>query len=133
MRFSVILPLHNVAPWLSDCLASLYAQSYPSWEGLCVDDGSTDETEALLSRALRKESRLRVIFQPASGPSRARNRALNCASGDAVGFLDGDDAVAPWWLEESKRLFDATDADSLRFATPIRRTPPIAFDLPKPD
>ncbi len=135
--FSVILPLRNVAPWLPECLASLRAQTWPDWEGLCVDDGSTDATGALLAQALREEPRLRAIFQPPAGVSRARNRALGRVRGEAVAFLDGDDMVQEWWLRETAHLFEETRADVVWFAwrifadgtppplTEKGRTPPL--------
>lgn len=113
--FSVILPLRNVAPWLSECLASLRAQTWRDWEGRCVDDGSTDGSGRLLAETLREDPRLHAIFQPPSGVSRARNRALGLAQGDAVAFLDGDDTVQNWWLAEARRLFQETRADLVRF------------------
>lgn len=114
--FSVIIPLHNVAPWLPECLASLHEQTLTQWEGLCVDDGSTDATGDILIQNAREDARLRVIVQPPSGVSRARNRALQRARGDAVAFLDGDDTVATWWLSEGARLLTETQADLVRFA-----------------
>lgn len=114
--FSVIIPLHNVAPWLPECLASLRGQTFTQWEGLCVDDGSTDATCDVLIQDAREDARLRVIVQPPSGVSRARNRALQYTHGDAVAFLDGDDTVATWWLTEGARLLDETQADLVRFA-----------------
>lgn len=115
MRFSVILPLRNVAPWLPECLVSLRTQTWADWEGLCVDDGSTDGSGSLLAEALREDARLHAIFQPPSGVSRARNRALERAQGDAVAFLDGDDTVQCWWLAEACHLFQETHADLVRF------------------
>lgn len=115
MRFSVILPLRNVAPWLPECLASLRAQTWSDWEGLCVDDGSTDGSGEMLAETLRGEARFRAVFQPPSGVSRARNRALARARGDAVAFLDGDDRVQEWWLAEAARCFRETQADLVRF------------------
>ena len=131
MRFSVILPLHNVAPWLPMCLDSLCQQSWQNWEGLCIDDGSIDQTGELITQRLRTDLRIRAIFQPPSGVSNARNRALHRAQGDIICFLDGDDAVAPWWLDEAHRLFNQTQADALCFGCPQRRMPPIAFASPK--
>lgn len=131
MRFSVILPLRNVAPWLPMCLDSLFQQSWQNWEGVCIDDGSVDQTGEIVTQRLRTDLRIRIIFQPPSGLSSARNRALHTAQGEVIGFLDGDDAVAPWWLDEAHRLFCQTQADALCFGCPQRRTPPITFEAPK--
>ncbi len=118
---SVVLPLHNVAPWLSECLASLRAQSHPDWMAHAVDDGSTDGTGVLLTQTLREEARLRLVFQPPSGVSRARNRALDRVCGNVVAFLDGDDTVSTWWLSEGLRLMAENEADLVRFSFLTRR------------
>ncbi len=113
--FSIIVPIWNVAPYLRACLESLRAQSEPSWEGLCVDDGSTDGGDAVLVQAVREEPRFRAVFQPNKGLSGARNRAFPYLRGDLVGFLDSDDLVEPWWLQEAKTCADASQADLIRF------------------
>ncbi len=113
--FSLVIPIYNVAPYLDMCLDSLRAQSEGSWEGICVDDGSTDESGERLLHHLREEPRLRAIFHPNHGLSGARNRALPRVTGAYVGFLDSDDAVAPWWLEEAHAYFRKTHADLIRF------------------
>lgn len=89
--FSIIVPVYNVAPYLRECLDSVLAQTFTDWECLCVDDGSTDESGAILDEYAQKDSRFRIFHQPNAGVSAARNRALNNVKGEWVGFLDGDD------------------------------------------
>ncbi len=126
-RFSIVLPLYNVAPYLDMCLNSLRAQSEGSWEGICVDDGSTDASGDYLLQHLREEPRLRVIFQPNQGPGAARNRALERVRGAYVGFLDGDDAIAPWWLKEAEKILRTHPVDLLQFAPLKLSKGPPAF------
>ena len=97
--FSIIIPVYNVAPYLRECLDSVLAQTFTDWEAICVDDGSTDESGAILDEYAAKDSRVRVIHQKNAGVSAARNAALSVARGAWIGFVDGDDAIAPNWLE----------------------------------
>ncbi len=95
---SVTLAAHNVAPWLGQTLETLRAQTFKAWECVAVDDGSQDGTGSLLDETTRADARFRVAHQPRCGLPGARNRGVSLAEGAWIGFLDGDDAVAPWWL-----------------------------------
>ena len=94
MRFSVIIPVYNVEPYLRQCLDSVLAQDYADWEAICVDDGSTDRSGSILDEYAVRDSRLRVLTQLNRGLSAARNAGMDAAKGDYVLFLDSDD-----WLE----------------------------------
>ena len=100
--FSIIIPVYNVAPYLRECLDSVLAQTFGDWEAICVDDGSTDGSGAILDEYAAKDPRFRVIHQPNSGVSVARNAALDVARGEWIGFLDGDDVWSLNWLEKIK-------------------------------
>ena len=95
MTFSIIIPVYNVEPYLRDCLESVLHQSFSDWEAVCVNDGSTDGSVAILEEYAAKDSRFRVITQVNGGLSSARNTGLKAAKGDYVLFLDSDD-----WLED---------------------------------
>ncbi len=129
--FSIVCPVYQLAPWLDEALESLRAQSYEAWEGLCVDDGSRDDSGEILLRHLREDARLRVTFQPNRGVSAARNRALAQARGAWVGFLDGDDVVAPWWLAMAKACAEDGPHDLIRFTLQLwnGRTPPTFYPV----
>ena len=94
MRFSIIIPVYNVEPYLRQCLDSVLAQTFGDWEAICVNDGSTDGSAAILEEYAVKDSRFKVITQANAGLSAARNTGLKEAQGDYVLFLDSDD-----WLE----------------------------------
>lgn len=98
--FSIIVPVYNVAPYLRECLDSVLAQTYPNWECLCVNDGSTDESGAILDEYAQKDSRFRVFHKKNGGVSAARNLALDNARGVWVLFLDSDDLLASSCLLE---------------------------------
>ena len=89
--FSIIVPVYNVAPYLHECLDSVQAQTFADWECLCVDDGSTDESGAILDEYAKKDVRFRVFHKKNSGVSAARNLALDNVFGIFCLFLDSDD------------------------------------------
>ncbi len=89
---SVIIPTYNAARFLPDALASVLAEAAPDVEVLVVDDGSTDDTQALLARYAPRVRSLRIAN---GGPGRARNAGLAATRGPLVAFLDADDR----WLD----------------------------------
>jgi glycosyltransferase involved in cell wall biosynthesis len=89
--FSIIIPVYNVAPYLRECLDSVLGQTFTDWEVICVDDGSTDGSGAILYEYAAKDSRFRVVHQTNEGVSAARNAALDVAKGRWILFLDADD------------------------------------------
>lgn len=97
--FSIIIPVYNVAPYLRECLDSVLAQTFTDWEAICVDDGSTDGSGAILDEYAVKDKRFRVIHQANAGVSAARNAALVTAEGEWFLFLDGDDVLRTDGLE----------------------------------
>lgn len=91
---SVIVPAHNAARYLRDCLNSILQQSLQSLEIVVVDDGSTDNTPELLAKAHQSDARIRVITLPTKmGVSNARNVGLDSATGEFVAFVDADDLI----------------------------------------
>ncbi len=96
MKFSIIIPVYNVESYLRECLDSVVAQTYPGWEAICVNDGSTDGSALILNEYAARDNRLKVITQPNGGLSAARNAGVDAAKGEYVLFLDSDD-----WLEEN--------------------------------
>ena len=99
MEFSVIIPVYNVAEYISDCLSSVLAQTVGSWECVCVDDGSTDGSGKILDEFAIRDSRIRVIHKSNGGVASARNTALEVITGDWFLFLDADDVWSPQLLE----------------------------------
>lgn len=94
MKFSIVIPVYNVEPYLRECLDSVLNQSYADWEAVCVNDGSTDGSAVILEEYALKDGRFNIITQPNGGLSTARNAGIKAAKGDYVLFLDSDD-----WLE----------------------------------
>ena len=98
-RVSVVMPVRNRPVQVVDAVESLIAQTYPDWELLVVDDGSTDETPDVLRSLAGRDARVRVLVGEQHGVSGARNVGLDSASGDLVAFLDSDNRWAPDFLE----------------------------------
>ena len=108
-KVSVIIPVYNSAPYLEECLDSVYAQSLDDYEVICVDDGSTDSSGDILSLHAEK-GRIRLIRQSNKGVSAARNTGLAAACGDYVYFMDSGDTIKPDML---KKMLDRAVADDL--------------------
>lgn len=107
--FSIIIPVYNVAPYLRECLDSVLAQTFTDWEAICVDDGSTDGSGAILDEYAARDPRFRVIHQTNAGVSAARNRALDVAKGEWVWFVDSDDSIKPHALETFAKIENKAD------------------------
>ena len=107
--FSIIIPVYNVAPYLRECLDSVLAQTFTDWEAICVDDGSTDCSGAILDEYAAKDSRFRVIHQPNAGVSAARNKGLDIVQGQWIWFVDGDDYLMPLALRTFVNIPDKSD------------------------
>jgi len=101
MKFSVIVPVYNVADYLPACVDSLLAQRCDDWEIILVDDGSTDgKCPALCDRlAAEHPGLIRVIHQANGGLGAARNTGVEAARGDYLLFVDSDDTIEPQTLE----------------------------------
>lgn len=94
MKFSVIIPVYNVEAYLRECLDSVLNQTFSDWEAICVNDGSTDQSEKILEEYAQKDKRIHCFTKINGGTSTARNVGLKEAKGEYIVFLDGDD-----WLE----------------------------------
>jgi glycosyltransferase involved in cell wall biosynthesis len=100
---SLVIATYNHARFLGEALDSAVAQTLEGVEVVVVDDGSTDDTEAVLARY---GGRLRVIRQPNRGLAAARNTGLAAARGTYVSFLDADDVLLPTKLAEQAAILD---------------------------
>ncbi len=95
-RFSIIIPTYNRADSVANTLESCFSQSFEDFEIVVVDDGSKDNTVAVLQDI--DEPRLKVITQANAGPAAARNTGMDNASGEFIAFLDSDDVWYPEFL-----------------------------------
>ncbi|MBC2369586.1 glycosyltransferase family 2 protein [Listeria booriae] len=99
-KVSIIIPIYNIEKYVERCLDSILAQSYQNFEVLAVDDGSTDQSGALVKRYADQDTRVSIIKKPNGGQASARNLALSQAKGDYILMIDGDDYILPNLLEK---------------------------------
>lgn len=90
---SIIVPVYNVAPYLSQCLDSLVNQTYRDLEIICVNDGSTDDSLRILREYEARDKRVKVLSRENRGISCSRNEALEMAKGEWTMFVDSDDWI----------------------------------------
>lgn len=103
---SVVTPTYNRAGFLPNAVASVLAQSVHDIELIIVDDGSVDDTRAVIEPFLA-DQRIRYFYQENQGQSRARNFALEKAKGEYIAFLDSDDAWSADKLEKQLAIFQS--------------------------
>ena len=106
-KFSIVIPVYNVAPYLRECLESVLRQTYDNWEMICVDDGSKDGSGAILDEYAANDGRIKVFHTANSGVSSARNLGLENSTGDFVWFVDGDDVIHQQSLEAVNHAVDS--------------------------
>ena len=99
MFLTVLIPAYNAARHLTAAVDSVLAQTHRDFELLVIDDGSTDETPAILGRYAQRDGRVRVVSQANAGMGRSLNRGLGLARGEWVARLDADDEMLPDRLE----------------------------------
>lgn len=109
---SIVVPVYNAERFVRETMDSVLAQSYPHWELLLVEDGSSDGTVSVIERYIeeREETRIRLIRQQANmGAAMARNRGVREAKGRYIAYLDADDLWAPKKLEHQLRFMQERD------------------------
>jgi glycosyltransferase involved in cell wall biosynthesis len=108
---SIVMPVYNGETYLKQTIASLQRQTFGDFEIICVDDGSTDGSVALLTQLMEKEPRLQLLRQENAGAGAARNFGLRHARGEFVMFLDCDDLFLSRLLEKMHLAMEEHQAD----------------------
>ena len=114
-KISVIVPVYNVEKYLRRCLDSIFAQEFADREVICVDDGSTDASSAILREYAAAHADLRVITQPNRGLGAARNAGFDASSGEYIFFVDSDDFLAPGYFSAAVHKLEEDGADLIQF------------------
>lgn len=108
---SVIVPVYNVEKYLEKCVNSIIKQSYKNLEIILVDDGSTDNSGKICDEFALKDNRIKVIHKENGGLSSARNKALEIAKGEYIGFVDSDDYISEDMYETLYKVIKGNEAD----------------------
>jgi glycosyltransferase involved in cell wall biosynthesis len=133
---SVVIPCHNYARFLPQAVASVLAQTYRDWEVIVVDDGSTDDTAAVVRSLMARhpDRRIRLIQQANAGVSAARNAGITASRARYILPLDADDVIGPTMLEKTAAVLDATPGIAIASTDVFTFTdddlPPQAMPLP---
>jgi glycosyltransferase involved in cell wall biosynthesis len=112
---SVIIPAFNAAETIGLTLESLCAQTHENFEAIVVDDGSTDDTAAIVRKFCDADPRFIFAAKPHSGLPGTRNAGIEIARGEFIAFLDADDVWLPGKLARQMDLFRANPRVNLAF------------------
>lgn len=129
MLISIIIPCYNAAKYLPETLDSIKKQTCETWEAICLNDGSTDDTEKILHQYAQKDARFKVFSQLNQGVSAARNRALKECEGEYICFVDSDDTVEATFLEKLSESLSESNVD-LSICNFVRTMNPIVVTSP---
>lgn len=110
-KVSIIVPVYNVEKYLRKCLDSLINQTLKAIEIICINDGSTDKSLEILEEYKNRDSRIILLNQENSGQSVARNRGIEIAKGEYLGFVDPDDWIDLDYYEKLYNAAISTNAD----------------------
>ena len=103
---SIIVPCYKQAEYLAEALDSVYAQTYPHWECIIINDGSPDNTEEVAMTYCNIDARFRYILKENGGHSSARNTGIRQSTGKYILPLDGDDKIMPFYLEKAVEVLE---------------------------
>lgn len=111
---SIIVPTYNVEKYIRTCIESILAQTYRNIEVIIVNDGSTDQSLAVISDLICSHHNIKVINQKNQGVSVARNTGIDAATGKYIAFVDADDKIKPDFVSSLYQIADKTGADIVR-------------------
>ena len=115
MMLSIVIPVYNSERYLRECLDSVRRQTFGDFEVICVNDGSTDGSAAILEEYANRDLRVKIMEQKNAGASAARNVGLSVATGKYVYFLDSDDWIVDDAMERCIAICERDNLDQLIF------------------
>ena len=118
-KISIIIPVYNTEEYLKKCIDSLIYQSLEDIEIICVNDGSTDNSQEILENYSKKDARIKVLSQENKKQGAARNKGMEIATGEYIGYVDSDDWVDFDYFEELYNAAKKQDLD-IALATNVR-------------
>ncbi len=116
MKFSIIVPVYNVADYIEKCLNSVICQDFDDYEIIVVDDESPDNSMEIVENFAKKDpSRFQIVHQKNKGLGGARNTGASVANGQYLFFIDSDDYIEPKTLSKISKMLDENPCDILMF------------------
>lgn len=114
-KVSIITPTYNSSKFISNTVKSVLNQTFTDWEYLIIDDGSTDNTVALVNEFIKKDPRIKLLKTPknSGGPATPKNIGVENSKGEYVAFLDHDDEWLPQKLEKQVKVFEESKDEKL--------------------
>jgi len=103
---SIVIPIYNMQSYLAETLESVLASSYPNFEVILMDDGSTDKSAEIALKYVAKDARLKFHAQPNGGASTARNHAIRLAQGEYILPVDADNLISADYMEEAVKVLE---------------------------
>lgn len=126
---AIIIPVYNAQEYIADCLDSILAQTYPYWTVYCVNDGSQDNTSAILADYAEKDQRIKVYNKINGGAARARNYALNKLENEEwISFVDADDYIGKTMYES---IFSAIEEEVVDYVRLFNQQTSARYDAQK--
>ena len=114
IKLTIIVPVCNVEKYLTECLDSILTQKKYPMEVICVNDGSTDNSLAILKQYGEIDNRVKIIDKPNSGYGDSMNIGLRKATGDYIGIVESDDILFSGSIEKMLSAAEKTNADILK-------------------
>jgi teichuronic acid biosynthesis glycosyltransferase TuaG len=108
---SVIMPAYNAEKYIPQSIKSVICQTYPNWELIVVDDGSTDSTAQIIKSFASIDKRIKYVFQDNGKQGKARNTGIENAEGELIAFVDADDIWFPEKLAKQVCFMNQSKAD----------------------
>lgn len=116
-KVSVVIPVYNVSEYLRECISSVCDQTLEDIEIIAINDGSTDDSLAVLNELSESDSRIKVYTHTNRGLGETRNRGIELSQGEYIAFVDSDDFIAVTALEKLVEIADECEADVVQGTT----------------
>lgn len=113
-KVSIVVPIYNVSKYLKQCLDSIVQQTLTDIEIICVNDGSTDDSLAILQEYAEQDHRIKVIDKPNSGYGHTMNIGLEKATGEYIGIVESDDFIEPDMFEKLYEIASCHNVDVIK-------------------
>lgn len=132
-ELSIIVPVFNTEKYLRECVDSILAQTFTDFELILVDDGSKDSSLEICKEYEKKDKRVKVIHQENGGPGKARNKGLENATGEWIGFVDSDDWIEKETYETALNIAKQKNADLVQWELAMEYSEKSVLNKCKPD